>query len=70
MKFNNHVLLDGEYNFCDSTVNFKIVPSFIRVWLYNFITKNKHKWFGKVASCLLPTADLNSRFIKPENIKR
>lgn len=49
---------------------FIIVPPFIRDWLYDFIAKNRYKWFGKVESCLLPTADLNSRFVKLENIKR
>ncbi len=42
---------------------FKIVPTFIRDGIYTFIAKNRYKWFGKRASCMLPTTALKSRFL-------
>ena len=42
---------------------FIIVPSFIRNAVYNVIAKNRYKWFGKQETCMLPTADLQSRFL-------
>ena len=42
---------------------FIIVPAFIRDALYNVIAKNRYKWFGKKESCMIPTAELQSRFI-------
>jgi predicted DCC family thiol-disulfide oxidoreductase YuxK len=42
---------------------FIIVPPFIRNAVYDFIAKNRYKWFGKKDSCMIPTADLQSRFL-------
>ena len=41
---------------------FIIVPPFIRNAVYNYIAKNRYKWFGKKESCWVPTPDLKSRF--------
>ena len=43
---------------------FFIVPKFIRDAIYNYIAKNRYKWFGKQESCRLPTPDLRSRFLE------
>jgi predicted DCC family thiol-disulfide oxidoreductase YuxK len=43
---------------------FIIVPAFIRNAVYNIIAKNRYKWFGKQISCMMPTIDLQSRFLK------
>jgi predicted DCC family thiol-disulfide oxidoreductase YuxK len=43
---------------------FIFVPSFIRDGIYNFIARNRYKWFGKKESCMLPTPALESRFLK------
>ena len=43
---------------------FFIVPKFIRDAVYNYIAKNRYKWFGKQESCMLPTPDLRSRFLE------
>jgi predicted DCC family thiol-disulfide oxidoreductase YuxK len=40
-----------------------IVPSFIRDGVYNFIAKNRYKWFGKQETCWLPTPELKERFL-------
>lgn len=42
---------------------FILTPKFIRDWLYNYIAKNRYKWFGKKAHCTLPTADVKNRFL-------
>jgi len=43
---------------------FYIVPTFIRNWVYDFIAKNRYKWYGKQVSCMIPTKELESRFLK------
>ena len=42
---------------------FLIVPTFIRNWIYNYIAKNRYKWYGKKESCMIPTPELKSKFI-------
>jgi predicted DCC family thiol-disulfide oxidoreductase YuxK len=42
---------------------FFIVPHFIRNWVYDFIAKNRYKWYGKKESCMIPTKELKSRFL-------
>lgn len=42
---------------------FIIVPRFIRDAVYNFIARNRYKWFGKKESCYLPNADISNRFL-------
>ena len=43
---------------------FIIVPQFIRDEIYNFIAKNRYKWFGKEESCWVPTQELKSKFLE------
>ena len=40
-----------------------IVPVFIRNGVYNYIAKNRYKWFGKMESCMVPTKELKEKFI-------
>ncbi len=40
-----------------------IFPKPLRDWFYNLIAKNRYKMFGKKESCMLPSADLKSRFL-------
>ena len=42
---------------------FFLVPSFIRNWVYNYVAKNRYKWYGKKAACMIPTPELKSKFI-------
>ncbi len=42
---------------------FIIIPPFIRNFLYNFIAKNRYKWFGKRETCRLPSQDIQDRFL-------
>ncbi len=78
-NFNSFVLLQNEKAYLKSTAAlmvakqlrgftqilyaFIIVPTFIRDAVYNLISKNRYKWFGKKESCMVPTAELKSRFL-------
>jgi predicted DCC family thiol-disulfide oxidoreductase YuxK len=42
---------------------FIIIPKFIRDGVYNFIAKNRYKWFGKKEACWVPTPELNAKFL-------
>ncbi|RMA64256.1 thiol-disulfide oxidoreductase DCC family protein [Ulvibacter antarcticus] len=42
---------------------FMIFPKFIRDAVYNFIAKNRYKWFGKKESCMIPTPELKKKFL-------
>ena len=42
---------------------FWIIPGFIRNAIYDFIAKNRYKWFGKKDSCMIPSPKIRSRFL-------
>lgn len=42
---------------------FLIIPRFIRDAVYNFIGRNRYRWFGKQESCMIPTSELKSLFL-------
>ena len=42
---------------------FMIVPVFIRNFLYDIIAKNRYKWFGKQATCMVPTDAIKDKFL-------
>ncbi|HEY5691159.1 MAG TPA: thiol-disulfide oxidoreductase DCC family protein [Cyclobacteriaceae bacterium] len=74
------VLIDGEKNYQKSNAVleiskhlggawpmlyvFKIVPRFLRDAIYNFIAKNRYRWFGRQDQCMIPTPALKTRFIE------
>lgn len=78
-EFNSFIFQDGEKLYFESTAALKvakqlkfpisllyifiIVPPFIRNGVYNFIAKNRYKWFGKKNECWLPSPDLKAKFI-------
>ena len=43
---------------------FLIVPNFIRNWVYDYIAKNRYKWYGKKESCMIPTPELKRKFLE------
>lgn len=43
---------------------FLIVPVFIRNMVYDFVAKNRYKWYGKKEECMIPTPELKSKFLK------
>ena len=42
---------------------FIIIPKFIRDGVYNWVAKNRYRWFGKREECMIPTPDLKERFL-------
>ena len=42
---------------------FKIIPRFIRDPIYKLIARNRYKWFGKRATCWMPTPEQASRIL-------
>jgi predicted DCC family thiol-disulfide oxidoreductase YuxK len=53
--------LDGLFSF--GTV-FKIIPTGIRNYLYDYIAKNRYEWYGKKESCMVPTPELKIKFLE------
>lgn len=78
-EFKSIILLDGDKYYTKSTAALKIgkelkgfyklsgllfiFPRFIRDFVYDIVSKNRYKWFGKQDNCWLPTAELKSKFI-------
>lgn len=42
---------------------FKLLPLFIRDYLYSLLAKNRYKLFGKQVSCRIPTKEERDRFL-------
>lgn len=42
---------------------FRIIPIGIRNQLYDYIAKNRYKWYGKKESCMVPTPELKIKFL-------
>lgn len=58
LKISKH--LNGIYSLA---YGFIIIPTFLRNFVYDFIAKNRYKWWGKKDSCMIPTAEVKSKFI-------
>lgn len=42
---------------------FFIIPTFIRNRVYDYIAKNRYKWYGKTEHCMIPTPKISAKFI-------
>jgi predicted DCC family thiol-disulfide oxidoreductase YuxK len=42
---------------------FLIIPAFIRNCVYDYVAKNRYKWYGKRESCMVPTTELQKKFL-------
>ena len=42
---------------------FIIIPKFIRDFGYDYIAKNRYKWYGQKETCMIPTSEIKNRFI-------
>ncbi len=42
---------------------FIIIPKPIRDIVYNFISNNRYRWFGKEESCMIPSPEIKARFL-------
>ena len=43
--------------------NFLVIPSNLRDGIYDYVAKNRYKWYGKKEHCMIPTPDLKSKFL-------
>lgn len=43
---------------------FWIVPMSVRDVVYDWIAKNRYRWFGRQEQCMVPTPELKNRFLK------
>ncbi|MFE3848443.1 thiol-disulfide oxidoreductase DCC family protein [Flavobacterium sp. LB3P45] len=43
---------------------FKILPIKLRNYIYDYIAKNRYKWYGKKDTCMIPTKELKSKFLE------
>jgi predicted DCC family thiol-disulfide oxidoreductase YuxK len=43
---------------------FRYVPAALRDRVYDFVADNRYRWFGKKDQCLMPSGDMESRFIE------
>lgn len=78
-KTDSIILIDGDTAYVKSTAalkvarhlgggypllyGFMIIPNFIRNWVYDFVARNRYKWYGKKDSCMIPTPELRSKFL-------
>lgn len=42
---------------------FIIVPKPIRNAVYDFVSRNRYRWFGKEESCMIPSPEIRARFL-------
>ena len=42
---------------------FMVVPRPIRDAVYDFIARNRYRWFGRQESCMLPSPEIAERFL-------
>lgn len=40
-----------------------LVPPVLRNYLYRFVGKNRYRWFGQRAACMMPSPALKERFL-------
>lgn len=40
-----------------------VIPRALRHWVYDWIARNRYRWFGKEESCMLPAPEWKARFI-------
>ena len=42
---------------------FLIIPKFLSNPIYNWIARNRYSWFGKRNECMIPTPEIQTRFL-------
>lgn len=43
---------------------FSILPKPLLDSIYDYVAKNRYKWFGKKESCMIPTPEIKSKFLE------
>lgn len=42
---------------------FRLIPNGLRNLIYDYVAKNRYLWYGKKENCLIPTAEIQSKFL-------
>lgn len=42
---------------------FRIIPTVLRNWLYDYVAKNRYHWYGKKNVCLVPSFETKEKFL-------
>ena len=42
---------------------FQILPTVLRDYVYDYVAKNRYKWYGKKEACLVPSPELLAKFL-------
>lgn len=43
---------------------FTLLPSGIRDFIYDYVARNRYKWYGKKEVCMIPTPELKAKFLE------
>ncbi|WP_419211665.1 thiol-disulfide oxidoreductase DCC family protein [Maribacter sp. X9] len=52
--------LSGIWNLCSVLL---WLPESFRNIVYDFVARNRYKWYGKKEACMIPTPELQSKFL-------
>ncbi len=52
--------MDGAYPLLSI---FMVFPVFFRNWVYDWVAKNRYRWFGKKDQCMIPSPELKAKFL-------
>jgi predicted DCC family thiol-disulfide oxidoreductase YuxK len=52
------------YRFWPLLYVFSVIPPFIRDPIYNWVARNRYKWFGQREVCMIPTPENKLRFLE------
>ena len=52
--------LGGLYSFL--TI-FNILPKSFSNWIYDYVARNRYKWYGKKEECMIPTPEMKAKFL-------
>lgn len=53
--------LSGAWPLCYAAI---ILPRLLRDPIYQFIARNRYRWFGKADACMMPSPELRARFLE------
>lgn len=45
----------------------QLIPAFLRNPIYDWVAKNRYKWYGKQDRCMIPTAEIQMKFLEEIN---
>ena len=43
---------------------FSILPTGLRDFIYDYVARNRYKWYGKKEACMIPTSKLKAKFLE------